>query len=51
LEPQVPWFFLSWMVGASALVVGVVVYGVRSLTRRPKRRVTFALPKELDFEG
>lgn len=51
MKPLMPWLFLSCTVGASALSLAVVVCGFRFLTRRRKRRVTFELPKELDFEG
>ena len=51
LEPEMPWIVPWWMASVIALGVGVVVCVFRFRARRRKRRVTFELPKELDFEG
>jgi type III secretory pathway lipoprotein EscJ len=42
--------FAWWILGGSVFVGGCVAAALRYLRRRPKRKVTFALPKELDFE-
>ena len=43
--------FTWWICGGSVVVGGCVAAALRYARRRTKRKVTFALPKELDFEG
>lgn len=45
------WPFVWWLVGGGVVVGGCVAAALRYARRRTKRKVTFALPKELDFEG
>ncbi|MEN9846604.1 MAG: hypothetical protein RIS36_1751 [Pseudomonadota bacterium] len=45
------WPFVWWVVGGGVVVGGCGAAALRYARRRTKRKVTFALPKELDFEG
>jgi type III secretion protein J len=48
---RVAWSFVPWTLGVAAVVM-VSSLGVAQLfKRRPTRKATFQLPKELDFEG
>jgi len=45
------WFVGAVLIGAGGAAITGIAWGARALRRRPKRRVTFELPRELDFEG